>query len=96
MVTAASTYLFEATEKRFFFKNVSILIPENWKNKSQYKRPKHESYKHVRVKNLLLKIFSLLLLNFDLNYSFQGFLDKYYHFYSYVLEIFLNVLRLMF
>ncbi|KAB0389466.1 hypothetical protein E2I00_014746 [Balaenoptera physalus] len=38
-----------ATEKRFFFKNVSILIPENWKNKSQYKRPKHESYKHVDV-----------------------------------------------
>eukprot|EP00069_Balaena_mysticetus_P003095 bmy_16486T0 len=49
MVTAASTYLFEATEKRFFFKNVSILIPENWKNKTQYKRPKHESYKHVDV-----------------------------------------------
>ncbi|XP_068394152.1 calcium-activated chloride channel regulator 4-like [Eschrichtius robustus] len=49
MVTAASTYLFEATEKRFFFKNVSILIPENWKNKSQYKRPKHESYKHADV-----------------------------------------------
>eukprot|EP00069_Balaena_mysticetus_P003094 bmy_16487T0 len=49
MVTAASTYLFEATEKRFFFKNVSILIPENWKNKTQYKRPKHESYKHADV-----------------------------------------------
>ncbi|XP_004639374.1 calcium-activated chloride channel regulator 4-like [Octodon degus] len=30
MVTAASTYLFEATEKRFFFKSVSILIPETW------------------------------------------------------------------
>ncbi|XP_007463328.1 PREDICTED: calcium-activated chloride channel regulator 4-like [Lipotes vexillifer] len=49
MVTAASTYLFEATEKRFFFKNVSILIPENWKNITQYKRPKHESYKHADV-----------------------------------------------
>uniref|UniRef100_A0A8C6AZ38 Calcium-activated chloride channel regulator 1 n=1 Tax=Monodon monoceros TaxID=40151 RepID=A0A8C6AZ38_MONMO len=48
MVTAASTYLFEATEKRFF-KNVSILIPENWKNITQYKRPKHESYKHPDV-----------------------------------------------
>uniref|UniRef100_A0A8C7B215 Chloride channel accessory 4 n=1 Tax=Neovison vison TaxID=452646 RepID=A0A8C7B215_NEOVI len=33
MMTTASTYLFEATEKRFFFKN----------------RPKHESYKHADV-----------------------------------------------
>uniref|UniRef100_A0A8D1W7E8 Calcium-activated chloride channel regulator 1 n=1 Tax=Sus scrofa TaxID=9823 RepID=A0A8D1W7E8_PIG len=49
MVTAASTYLFEATEKRFYFKNVSILIPESWKNITQYKRPKQESYKHADV-----------------------------------------------
>ncbi|XP_047641362.1 calcium-activated chloride channel regulator 4-like [Phacochoerus africanus] len=48
MVTMASMSLFEATEKRFFFKNVSILIPESWKN-TQYKRPKHESYKHADV-----------------------------------------------
>ncbi|XP_051021756.1 calcium-activated chloride channel regulator 4 [Acomys russatus] len=50
MVTTASTYLFEATEKRFFFKNVSILIPEKWTNKPQYRRPKQESYKHADVK----------------------------------------------
>ncbi|XP_070448254.1 calcium-activated chloride channel regulator 4-like [Equus przewalskii] len=49
MVTTASTYLFEATEKRFFFKNVSILIPENWKENSEYKRPKRESYEHADV-----------------------------------------------
>uniref|UniRef100_A0A8I5TL16 Chloride channel accessory 4 n=1 Tax=Pongo abelii TaxID=9601 RepID=A0A8I5TL16_PONAB len=49
MVATASTYLFEATEKRFFFKNVSILIPENWKENPQYKRPKHENYKHADV-----------------------------------------------
>ncbi|XP_054577005.1 calcium-activated chloride channel regulator 4-like [Eptesicus fuscus] len=49
MVTAASTYLFEATERRFFFKNVSILIPDTWKEKPQYKRPKHESYTHTDV-----------------------------------------------
>ncbi|KAF5923589.1 hypothetical protein HPG69_010984, partial [Diceros bicornis minor] len=49
MVTTASTYLFETTEKRFFFKNVSILIPENWKENSEYKRPKHESYEHVEM-----------------------------------------------
>ncbi|XP_040607593.1 LOW QUALITY PROTEIN: calcium-activated chloride channel regulator 4 [Mesocricetus auratus] len=50
MVTTASTYMFEATEKRFFFKNVSILIPESWKNKPEYMKPKQESYKHADVK----------------------------------------------
>uniref|UniRef100_A0A2K6U4C3 Chloride channel accessory 4 n=1 Tax=Saimiri boliviensis boliviensis TaxID=39432 RepID=A0A2K6U4C3_SAIBB len=49
MLTTASTYLFEATEKRFFFKNVSILVPENWKENPQYKRPKYENYKHADV-----------------------------------------------
>ncbi|XP_037355195.1 calcium-activated chloride channel regulator 4-like [Talpa occidentalis] len=50
MVTEASTYLFEATEKRLFFKNISILIPEKWKADPRYKRPKHESYAHADVK----------------------------------------------
>lgn len=49
MVTNASTYLFGATQKRLFFRSVSILIPENWKNKPQYIRPKHESYDHADV-----------------------------------------------
>ncbi|XP_038167843.1 calcium-activated chloride channel regulator 4A-like isoform X2 [Arvicola amphibius] len=50
MVTAASTYMFEATEKRFYLKNVSILIPESWGNKPQYRRPGQESYAHADVK----------------------------------------------
>ncbi|XP_012577611.1 PREDICTED: calcium-activated chloride channel regulator 4-like [Condylura cristata] len=50
MVTEASTYLFEATGKRLFFKTVSILIPEKWKGKPQYKKPKQESYTHADVK----------------------------------------------
>ncbi|XP_031231591.1 calcium-activated chloride channel regulator 4A-like [Mastomys coucha] len=50
MVTKASTHLFEATEKRFFFKNVSILIPESWKDSVEYRRPKQESYKHADIK----------------------------------------------
>ncbi|XP_042548290.1 calcium-activated chloride channel regulator 4-like [Dipodomys spectabilis] len=49
MVKTASTYLFEATEKRFFFKNVSILIPEKWRASPQYRKPKHESYTHADV-----------------------------------------------
>ncbi|GAB1288210.1 Chloride channel accessory 4B [Apodemus speciosus] len=50
MVTEASTHLFEATEKRFFFRNISILIPESWANNPKYRRPKQESYKHADVK----------------------------------------------
>ncbi|KAJ1063723.1 hypothetical protein K5549_005490 [Capra hircus] len=49
MVTDASPYLFEATEKRFYFKNVAILIPENWKTKPEYVKPKLETYKNADV-----------------------------------------------
>ncbi|KAM9244361.1 calcium-activated chloride channel regulator 1-like [Dugong dugon] len=49
MVTQASPYLFEATEKRFYFKNVNILIPENWKTKPEYVRPKLETYKNADI-----------------------------------------------
>ncbi|XP_011353888.1 calcium-activated chloride channel regulator 1 [Pteropus vampyrus] len=49
MVTQASPYLFEATEKRFYFKNVAILIPETWKTKPEYVRPKLETLKNADV-----------------------------------------------
>ncbi|XP_003478843.2 calcium-activated chloride channel regulator 1 [Cavia porcellus] len=49
MVTEASPYLFEATEKRFYFKSVSILIPENWNAKPEYTKPKLETYKNADV-----------------------------------------------
>ncbi|XP_028643987.1 calcium-activated chloride channel regulator 1 [Grammomys surdaster] len=49
MVTQASPYLFEATGKRFYFKNVAILIPENWKAKPEYTRPKLETFKNADV-----------------------------------------------
>ncbi|XP_029801668.1 calcium-activated chloride channel regulator 1 [Suricata suricatta] len=49
MVTEASPYLFEATEKRFYFKSVAILIPENWKTKPEYVRPKLETYKNADI-----------------------------------------------
>ncbi|CAH6777149.1 calcium-activated chloride channel regulator 3A-1 [Phodopus roborovskii] len=44
MVTQASTYLFEASKGRFYFRNVSILVPMTWKSKSEYLTPKRESY----------------------------------------------------
>uniref|UniRef100_A0A8D1G8L9 Calcium-activated chloride channel regulator 1 n=1 Tax=Sus scrofa TaxID=9823 RepID=A0A8D1G8L9_PIG len=49
MVTKASPYLFEATEKRFYFKNVAILIPASWKAKPEYVKPKLETYKNADV-----------------------------------------------
>uniref|UniRef100_A0A8C9C2W9 Calcium-activated chloride channel regulator 1 n=1 Tax=Phocoena sinus TaxID=42100 RepID=A0A8C9C2W9_PHOSS len=49
MVTEASPYLFEATEKRFYFKNVAILIPQNWSTKPEYVKPKLETYKNADV-----------------------------------------------
>ncbi|XP_076976496.1 calcium-activated chloride channel regulator 1 [Tamandua tetradactyla] len=49
MVTEASPYLFEATQKRFYFKNAAILIPEKWKTKPEYLRPKLETYKNADV-----------------------------------------------
>lgn len=60
MVTQASPYLFEATGKRFYFKSVTILIPEKWKTKPEYARPKLETYKNVRISNTVFK-FNLLL-----------------------------------
>ncbi|XP_007530029.1 calcium-activated chloride channel regulator 1 [Erinaceus europaeus] len=49
MVTQASPYMFEATGKRFFFKSVAILIPETWKSKPEYMRPKLETYKNADI-----------------------------------------------
>nr|XP_048309633.1 calcium-activated chloride channel regulator 1-like [Myodes glareolus] len=49
MVTQASPYLFKATGKRFYFKDVAILIPESWKTKPDYERPKLETIKNADV-----------------------------------------------
>uniref|UniRef100_S4RLT1 Chloride channel accessory 1 n=1 Tax=Petromyzon marinus TaxID=7757 RepID=S4RLT1_PETMA len=43
MVTDASAYLHAATNRRVFFKNVSILIPSSWTSKN-YTRPTYEYY----------------------------------------------------
>nr|XP_010972959.2 calcium-activated chloride channel regulator 1 [Camelus dromedarius] len=49
MVTEASTYLFHATKRRVYFRNVSILVPITWKSKSEYLTPKQESYDQADV-----------------------------------------------
>ncbi|XP_038601279.1 calcium-activated chloride channel regulator 1-like [Tachyglossus aculeatus] len=50
MVNDASSYLFTATKKMFYFKNVAILIPETWNDKPEYLVSKRESYKTADVK----------------------------------------------
>uniref|UniRef100_F6ZA12 VWFA domain-containing protein n=1 Tax=Monodelphis domestica TaxID=13616 RepID=F6ZA12_MONDO len=49
MVTEASTVLFHATNKRAYFRNVSILIPMTWTSKPEYLIPKLESYEQADV-----------------------------------------------
>ncbi|XP_028643958.1 calcium-activated chloride channel regulator 3A-1-like [Grammomys surdaster] len=49
MVTQASTYLFEASQRRVYFRNISILVPMTWKSKSEYLVPKRESYHKADV-----------------------------------------------
>ncbi|XP_074122425.1 calcium-activated chloride channel regulator 1-like [Sminthopsis crassicaudata] len=49
MVSKASNYLYEATEKRFYFKGVSILIPKTWQTKPDYEKPKLETYNNADI-----------------------------------------------
>ncbi|KAJ6651731.1 hypothetical protein lerEdw1_020671 [Lerista edwardsae] len=49
MIKEASTYLFSATQNRFYFKTVKIVIPLSWKPKPEYKRVVTESYEEADV-----------------------------------------------
>ncbi|XP_068950621.1 calcium-activated chloride channel regulator 1 [Petaurus breviceps papuanus] len=49
MVSDASTYLYKATERRFYFKEISILIPTTWQPKPDYEKPKLETYKNADI-----------------------------------------------
>ncbi|GAB5575233.1 calcium-activated chloride channel regulator 1-like [Prionailurus iriomotensis] len=79
MVTEASTYLFHATKRRVYFRNVSILIPMTWKSKSEYLMPKQESYDQadVIVANPYLKYGDD---PYTLQYGQCGEKGKYIHF----------------
>ncbi|XP_036207533.1 calcium-activated chloride channel regulator 2-like isoform X2 [Myotis myotis] len=48
MVTEASFYLFNATKRRVFFRNIKILIPATWKA-NNYSKVKQESYEKANV-----------------------------------------------
>nr|XP_014686606.2 calcium-activated chloride channel regulator 2 isoform X2 [Equus asinus] len=48
MITEASFYLFNATKRRVFFRNIKILIPATWKA-NNYSKAKQESYEKANV-----------------------------------------------
>uniref|UniRef100_A0A2K5N6A6 Calcium-activated chloride channel regulator 2 n=1 Tax=Cercocebus atys TaxID=9531 RepID=A0A2K5N6A6_CERAT len=48
MITEASFYLFNATKRRVFFRDIKILIPATWKA-NNYSKVKQESYEKANV-----------------------------------------------
>ncbi|MEE6494590.1 hypothetical protein FKM82_001801 [Ascaphus truei] len=48
MVTEASLFLFHATKRRFYYREVKILIPTTWQP-SNYQRPRQEAYEKASV-----------------------------------------------
>ncbi|XP_042318340.1 calcium-activated chloride channel regulator 1-like isoform X2 [Sceloporus undulatus] len=49
MVKEASSYLFKASEQRFYFKTIKIVIPSTWTSKPEYRRVTRESYDNADV-----------------------------------------------
>ncbi|KAJ8027776.1 Calcium-activated chloride channel regulator 4A [Holothuria leucospilota] len=49
MFTNASSYLYNATKKRAFFKEVTILIPETWSDDPIYTSPKNATFSGADV-----------------------------------------------
>ena len=49
MFTNASSYLYTATKKRAFFKEVTILIPQTWSDNSTYTSPKNATFNGADV-----------------------------------------------
>ncbi|KAM3915687.1 calcium-activated chloride channel regulator 1-like [Leptodactylus fuscus] len=78
MVSEASFYLFYATKRRFFYREVTILIPSTWQSFS-FQRPRYELYQQASV------IISSPNLNYGndpytLHYKGCGNRGKYIHF----------------
>ncbi|KAH0618446.1 hypothetical protein JD844_017657 [Phrynosoma platyrhinos] len=49
MVKEASSYLFSATQQRFYFKTVKVVIPLTWTPQTDYKRVTTESYENADI-----------------------------------------------
>ncbi|XP_075038540.1 calcium-activated chloride channel regulator 1-like isoform X2 [Mixophyes fleayi] len=78
MVTEASMYLFNATKRRFFYREVKIIIPSTWQS-FNFQRPRYEMHRKADV------IISNPNLNYGndpytLHYEGCGNNGKYIHF----------------
>ncbi|XP_062834125.1 calcium-activated chloride channel regulator 3A-1 isoform X2 [Anolis carolinensis] len=49
MLKEASSYLFLASQQRFYFRTVKIVIPLTWASKPEYKRSSRESYVNADI-----------------------------------------------
>lgn len=49
MFVNASSYLYFATKKRAYFKNVTILIPQTWSDNPAYKSPGNATFRGADV-----------------------------------------------
>ncbi|XP_042318344.1 calcium-activated chloride channel regulator 1-like [Sceloporus undulatus] len=49
MVKEASSYLFSATQQRFYFKTVKVVIPLTWTTQDGYKKVTTESYENADI-----------------------------------------------
>nr|XP_008107503.1 PREDICTED: calcium-activated chloride channel regulator 1 isoform X2 [Anolis carolinensis] len=49
MLEEASSYLFRASQRRFYFRTVKIVIPLTWASKPEYKRASRESYVNADI-----------------------------------------------
>lgn len=77
MVNDASTYLLQATEKRLYIRSFKILIPNTWKSKSTYGRPKRESYDKADI--IIADPFTKGDYPYTLQYGGCGEPGKYIH-----------------
>ncbi|XP_067323195.1 calcium-activated chloride channel regulator 1-like [Anolis sagrei] len=49
MFEEASSYLYGASQRRFYFRTIKIVIPSTWASKPEYKRTTRESYEHADI-----------------------------------------------
>ncbi|MBN3313313.1 CLA4A regulator, partial [Atractosteus spatula] len=76
MITNSSAYLFTATRKMFYFKDVKLLVPPNWAPHPNYTRGKTESYENA---NVVIKDMSHGDDPYTLQYDECGKPGKYIH-----------------
>ncbi|XP_067323156.1 calcium-activated chloride channel regulator 1-like [Anolis sagrei] len=81
MLKEASSYLYHASQQRFYFRTIKIVIPSTWASKPEYKRVSRESYENadIIVEEPFLKFVDD---PYTLQYGGCGIKGRYIHFTS--------------